>query len=155
MIKNRITQLLISVLVGVFCFVPVANASTTTTRSVEVKRVITRAEGYLGTRYILGGTSYRGIDCSGLTMNSFRAAGIFLPRNSSSQYRLGTFVPASHLAPGDLVFFSFNSRHTVSHVGIYLGHGKFINATSHKGVVINSFSHYWWRAYVGAKRVIR
>lgn len=152
--KKKITTLIISVLMGVLFIVPVANASTTTSRSVEVQKVITKSEGYIGTRYIMGGTSYRGIDCSGLTMSAYRAAGIYLPRISSSQYKVGTYVPTSRLAPGDLVFFSFNGHHTVSHVGIYLGHGKFINASSHKGVVITKFSSYWWRAYIGAKRVI-
>ncbi|TGE31766.1 C40 family peptidase [Desulfosporosinus sp. Sb-LF] len=153
--KNKFTTMIISVLMGVLCFVPVANASTSTTRSAAVHRVIAKAESYTGTNYVLGGTSYRGIDCSGLTMNAYKAAGIYLPRTSTSQYKVGTYVPVSRLLPGDLVFFSFNSRHTVTHVGIYLGNGKFINATSHKGVTTSNFSPYWWNAYVGAKRVIK
>lgn len=152
---NKITTLIISLLMGVLLFVPVANASTSTTRSAQVHQVIAKSESYIGTRYVWGGTSYQGIDCSGLTMNAFRAAGIYLPRTSTSQYNVGTYVPASRLVPGDLVFFRFNSRHTVTHVGIYLGNGKFINATSHKGVTISSFSPYWWNAYVGAKRIIK
>ncbi|WP_407308224.1 C40 family peptidase [Desulfosporosinus sp. SB140] len=151
---KKITTLIISILMSVLCFVPVANASTSI-RSEEIHRVIVKSESYIGTRYVLGGTSYRGIDCSGLTMNAYKAAGIYLPRTSTSQYKIGTYVPASRLAPGDLVFFSFNSQHTVTHVGIYLGNGKFINATSHRGVTISSFSSYWWKAYVGAKKVIR
>lgn len=150
---KKITTLMILVLIGVLCFVPAANASTS--RSTKIHRVIVKSESYLGTKYVFGGTSYRGIDCSALTMNAYKAAGVNLPRTSKSQYKVGTYIPASKLAPGDLVFFSFNSQHTVTHVGIYLGHGKFINATSHKGVTISSFSPYWWKAYVGAKRVIR
>ncbi|MDP4126232.1 MAG: C40 family peptidase [Bacillota bacterium] len=152
--KKKITTLMISVLMGILCFVPVANASTGTTRSAQVHRIIAKSESYIGTKYVVGGTSYRGIDCSGLTMNAFRAAGIYLPRVSSSQYKVGTYVPANRLAPGDLVFFSFNGR-SITHVGIYLGNGKFINATSHKGVTISRFSSYWWKAYVGAKRVVK
>lgn len=152
--KNKITTFLMSVLIAFLCFVQVTNASTGTTRAAEVHQVIAKADSYIGTRYVYGGTSYRGIDCSGLTKNAYRAAGIYLPRISTSQYKVGTYVPASRLAPGDLVFFSFNARHTVTHVGIYLGHGKFINATSHKGVTICRFSSYWRRAYIGAKRVI-
>lgn len=138
---------------GILVFVPVANASTT--RSAQVRQVIAKSENYIGARYVWGGTSYQGIDCSGLTMKAFRAAGTFLPRTSTSQYNVGTYVPTSRLIRGDLVFFSFNSRHTVTHVGIYIGNGKFINATSHKGVTVSTFSPYWWNAYVGAKRVIR
>lgn len=151
MMKNKITTLILSVLIGVFCIVPVANAST---RSAEVHRVMMRAESYIGTRYVLGGSSYRGIDCSGLTMKAYRAARIYLPRISTKQYTVGYNVSSYRLATSDLVFFSFNKSHTISHVGIYLSHGKFINATSHKGVTISRFSPYWRRAYVGAKRVI-
>ncbi|MDP4161338.1 MAG: C40 family peptidase [Bacillota bacterium] len=152
--KKKITTLMISVLMGILCFVPVVNASTGTTRSAQVQRIIAKSESYIGTKYVVGGTSYRGIDCSGLTMNAFRVAGIYLPRVSSSQYKVGTYVPVNRLAPGDLVFFSFNGR-SITHVGIYLGNGKFINATSHKGVTISRFSSYWWKAYVGAKRVVK
>ena len=152
---KKVTMLIILVLMSVLSVVPIANASTATSRSTKVHRAIAKSESYLGTKYVFGGTTYRGIDCSALTKNAYKAAGISLSRTSKSQYKAGTYIPASKLAPGDLVFFSFNSQHTVSHVGIYLGNGKFINATSHKGVTISSFSSYWWKAYVGAKRIIR
>ncbi|MDP4161225.1 MAG: C40 family peptidase [Bacillota bacterium] len=152
MIK-KITTLIISVLMGVLCFVPVATASTNT--SAKVHRVIVKSESYIGTRYVFGGTSYRGIDCSSLTKNAYKAAGINLPRTSKSQYNVGTYVSAGRLAPGDLVFFSLNGHRSITHVGIYVGNGKFVNATSHKGVTISKFSSYWRKAYVGAKRVIR
>jgi cell wall-associated NlpC family hydrolase len=114
---KKFTALIISVIIGVVSCVPIASASTNSTRSAEVHRVITKSESYMGTRYVFGGTSNRGIDCSGLTMDAYKAAGINLPRTSTSQYKVGTYTPASRLIPGDLVFFSFNSRHTVSHVG--------------------------------------
>ena len=152
---KKITALIILVLTGVLFSAPIASASTSSTRSTEVHRVIAKSESYIGTKYVLGGTSYWGIDCSGLTMDAYKAIGINLPRTSTRQYKVGTYIPAKYLAPGDLVFFSFNSSHTISHVGIYIGNGKFINATSHNGVTISSFSSYWWKAYVGARRVIR
>ncbi|AFM41364.1 cell wall-associated hydrolase, invasion-associated protein [Desulfosporosinus acidiphilus SJ4] len=152
---KRIITLTITVLIGILAMVPVANASTNTARAAKVQRVIAKSESFIGTRYVLGGTSYYGIDCSGLTMDAYKVAGIALPRTSSGQYNVGTYVTTGRLLLGDLVFFSFNARHTITHVGIYLGNGKFINATSHKGVTISRFSPYWWKAYVGAKRIIR
>lgn len=150
---KKITTLIILVLMGVLCLIPVANAST---RTSKVRHVITRAESYIGTRYVWGGTSYRGIDCSGVTMKAYRAAGIHLPRTSFRQYMVGTYVQTRRLLPGDLVFFSIHElHHRVSHVGIYVGHGRFISATCHKGVRFCRFTRYWSRAYVGAKRVIR
>ncbi|OLN27127.1 Cell wall lytic activity [Desulfosporosinus metallidurans] len=59
----------------------------------------------------------------------------------------------SNLIPGDLVFFNLTSGKQVSHVGIYIGSNQFISATSSKGIAIYSFTPYWTKAYVGAKRV--
>lgn len=149
--KNKFIIFLTIILSGSLYLTPIAQASTSTTKAQEV---IVAAEKYLGTPYRYGGTTFSGIDCSALIQNAFRAEGISVPRTSRAQYNIGRFVPASQLKPGDLVFFSFVSNHQVSHVGIYIGDGKFINATSHKGVTITKFSSYWWNAYVGAKRVI-
>lgn len=142
------------VLMGILYLAPVAEASTLTAQQQKAQTVITAAEKYLGTPYLWGGTTINGIDCSALTQNAFRAEGINIPRVSRDQYKVGTFVAASNLRPGDLVFFSFSSNHQISHVGMYIGNGQFINATSHKGVAITKFSSYWWQHYVGARRVI-
>lgn len=147
--KKKLILLITIVLTGILGLAPAAQAVTPS----QANTIISRAETYIGTPYLWGGTTYRGIDCSAFTQNAFRAAGITLPRTTRQQAWAGVHVDAKNLKPGDLVFFSFTSDHRVSHVGIYIGNQKFINATSSKGVTISTFNSYWWQHYVGARRV--
>ncbi|GAC44223.1 NlpC/P60 family protein [Paenibacillus popilliae] len=117
--------------------------------------ILNTAISYLGVPYIWGGTSPRGFDCSGFVSYVFRSHGIELPRTSGAMYNsLGAKV--TRLQPGDLVFFAANGK-TISHVGIYIGDNKYINATSGSAgsVAITSLSSAWSiRTYIGAKRVL-
>lgn len=115
--------------------------------------IISTGKSLIGIPYVWGGTTPSGFDCSGYTKYVFGKNGITLPRNSRDQYNMGRSVAYSSLRPGDLVFFSLSNNGQVSHVGIYIGGGQFINATTSKGVTISSFSSYWMNAYVGARRV--
>ncbi len=119
--------------------------------------VIQTAKKLLGTPYVYGGNSpQRGFDCSGLVQYSHKAAGIQLPRTTRQLYRATKPVRRRSLQAGDLVFFRINPGRTVSHVGIYLGNGKFIHApSSGKRVKISSLKdRYWTRHYLGAGRVL-
>lgn len=108
-----------------------------------------------GTPYKLGGTSTQGFDCSGFTRYVFKKMGIKLPRVSAAQYKQGTPVSKSQLKEGDLVFFNTLGKGKVSHVGIYVGEGKFAHASSSKGIRIDKLSNrYYKNRYVGAKRVL-
>lgn len=118
------------------------------------RRIISSSLNYVGTPYVFGGTTPRGFDCSGFTRYVFNQAGISLPRTADAQYTLGTPISKSNLRPGDLVFFS-TYAYGASHVGIYMGNGKFINASSSRGVVVDSLnSSYWSSTYIGARRVL-
>ncbi|MDA8227161.1 MAG: NlpC/P60 family protein [Desulfitobacterium hafniense] len=119
----------------------------------KTQGIISTAKSFIGVPYLWGGTTPAGFDCSGFTQYVFKGNGIELPRVSKDQFTVGTTVQFNSLQSGDLVFFSFLSSGQVSHVGIYLGNGQFISATSSKGVVISSFTSYWLNSYVGAKRV--
>lgn len=118
------------------------------------RRVVGDSMQYLGVPYVFGGTTPSGFDCSGYTRYVFANAGIYLPRMADEQYGVGVPVSTSEMIAGDLVFFS-TYTYGVSHVGIYLGDGKFIHASSSRGVMISSlYESYWSNAYIGARRVM-
>jgi cell wall-associated NlpC family hydrolase len=112
-------------------------------------------QSYLGKPY-LGKSRYeRGVDCSLLVREVFRKFdGRQLPRTVAEQWDLGGPVHHNRLDYGDLVFFR-TGRSEVSHVGVYLGRGEFLHASSSQGVIISSLSDkYWAERYVGARRIL-
>ena len=119
------------------------------------KNLIKIARSYLGTRYRFGGTSKRGIDCSGFTQKIMKKHGKKLPRTASQQASLGKHVQKKHLKAGDLVFFKGTYKKGISHVGLYLGNNKFIHASSGaKKVTITSINKkYYQQHYAGARRI--
>ena len=118
------------------------------------RRIVASSMQYLGVPYVFGGTTPNGFDCSGYVRYVFANAGIYLPRTADAQYECGYPVSTAELVPGDLAFFSTYEA-GASHVGIYLGDGNFINASSSRGVSIASlYSSYWGSCYIGARRVM-
>lgn len=106
-----------------------------------------------GVKYKWGGTSLAGIDCSALTREAFKKLHITLPRTTTEQIKHGTVVEKSNLKLGDLVF--FKSTPTQRHVGIYIGNGQFMHASSSKGVTISSLDNpYWMEHYELSKRIV-
>ncbi|MEC0130166.1 MULTISPECIES: C40 family peptidase [Paenibacillus] len=117
----------------------------------KMDKVIDKA---IGTKYVSGGISTNGFDCSGFTMYVFDKIGINLPHQSGSQYQMGTAISRDDIRAGDLVFFNTSGK-GVSHVGIYVGEGKFAHASTSRGVTISSLSDsYYVKRYVGAKRIM-
>ncbi|MBQ6115880.1 MAG: C40 family peptidase [Oscillospiraceae bacterium] len=125
----------------------------TAATSMILEDLVAYACTYIGTRYVYGGSSYRGIDCSGFTMRVFGHFGYNLPHAVTGQYAMCRRVSDSERRPGDLVF--FNTTGGLSHVGIYLGGGRFIHAGSITGVAIRSLSEpYFARCYLFCGRLI-
>ncbi|MER2088900.1 MAG: C40 family peptidase [Sporosarcina sp.] len=112
------------------------------------------ATSLVGIKYSYGGTTTRGFDCSGYVSYVFKQNDIHLSRTAASMHASGATVKKSNLAAGDLVFFNTSGK-GVSHVGIYIGNGKFSHASTSKGVRIDKLNdpYYWGKRYVGAKRI--
>lgn len=124
------------------------------TQTTKASAIIATGKQYIGVKYVYGGTTPSGFDCSGFVQYVFAKNGVSLPRVSRDQYHVGTSVSFSNLKAGDLVFFSLAKNGVVDHMGIYVGNGQFINASSSKGVTIYTLGTYWKSAFVGAKRVL-
>ena len=101
------------------------------------------AKSKLGKKYVWGGNGPYSYDCSGFTKEVFALNGINIPRNSWKQAKVGIKISRKHLKKGDLIFFNSKHHKGVNHVGIYLGHGKFIHASKfHHRIVISKFREY-------------
>ncbi|MFT3777061.1 MAG: C40 family peptidase [Ottowia sp.] len=119
--------------------------------------LVMTAMGALGVPYRLGGTTAEtGFDCSGFVRAMFQqAAGMILPRRAEEQAAATAKIDQKELQPGDLVFFN-TLRRSYSHVGIYVGDGKFIHAprTGAQVRVESMNVNYWQRRFNGARRVL-
>lgn len=123
-------------------------ASSAKTSSQKVNQVYRQ---WVGTRYRLGGTGSAGIDCSAFVQKTMSGAfNLHLPRSTAEQRHIGRSISKSDLQPGDLVFFRKNN-----HVGVYIGGGKFVHASTSQGVTTSSLSEsYWARTYTQSRRVL-
>ncbi|MGG8496249.1 C40 family peptidase [Tenacibaculum sp. TC6] len=146
-----------------YCFIK-TNSSSNKTVTKETtpprEKVVSIATSYLDVPYKAGGTSKKGMDCSGLVQTSFKQIHIQLPRSSALMSNYGKIITIENARIGDLVFFNIDRlQGAINHVGLISKLEDktvyFIHSSTSKGVVINSLDEeYWKKAYVKACRVI-
>jgi cell wall-associated NlpC family hydrolase len=121
----------------------------------QASDLVVNAMGYLGVPYRRGGTGIQGFDCSGFVQAMYEnTLGLVLPHNAKAQAAATEKIDKSELQPGDLVFFN-TLRRAFSHVGIYVGEGKFIHSPRAGGEVRieDMRDSYWVKRFNGARRV--
>lgn len=122
--------------------------------------IIDYAKTFEGTRYKFGGTTKKGMDCSGLVFIAFKTEDITLPRISRDMAKKGILISFKDIQEGDLVFFKTNpNKKAINHVGLVVesrrGEVKFIHATTRAGVIISDLDEkYWKNAFVEVRRII-
>jgi len=125
------------------------------------KSITHYAKNFLGKKYVWGANGPNTFDCSGFTKEIYaKTIGVKLPRHSSHQAKVGAYISFSQLKQGDMVFFDTSKKHkgAVNHVGIYLGKGDFIHASSGgKRVMITNFNkkRFYKNRFLWGRRVIQ
>jgi len=130
--------------------------------SARIARLLEVAQTYLGTPYVFGGVSRRGLDTSGFVQAVFRAVGVRLPRTALEQHKVGRLVPRDQMQAGDRLYFDFvrdarsgrRAPGVVDHTGIYMGGGQFIHATPPR-CRINKLQGSYLKNLIGIRRDAR
>lgn len=119
-------------------------------------QIVSYAKQYIGVKYVSGGSTPNGFDCSGFTYYVYKQFGYTIPRSSTTQAGAGVAVAKENLQLGDLVIFRDGNNQNIGHVGIYIGNNQFIHSSSPGDYVkITSLSmSYYQTRYVGARRII-
>ncbi len=135
------------------------NSLTQTALEYNKENLLLNAKKHLGGKYVWGGTHPKGFDCSGYTQYIYKKEGVRIPRTAYEQSKVGKEVSRFKLKKGDLLFFLTDKSRNIpiTHVGIYIGDGKFIHAASKKkGIIITSLEKSRYsRLFVKATRIIK
>ena len=133
---------------------PVASVPRYDYSNASVQAVIDKAMSYVGGRYVLGGTSYAGIDCSGLTMRAYEAVGISITRSSYAYWGVGYSVPLSGIRPGDIVCYDSEYNGSIGHVAIYIGGGQVVHAMNESRGVGTGTVYFGGYRILSVRRII-
>jgi len=137
-----------------------SNSSPSSATPQTIVNIIDHAKSFEGTRYKYGGTTKKGMDCSGLIVTAFKKEDVLLPRTTADLSKRGDWIDVKKVKEGDLLFFATSKNNRkINHVGIVTssrpGHVEFIHASSSRGVMISNLAEkYWYLAYVQARRVL-
>ena len=132
----------------------------TASTSTVAQQITSYAKDFLGVRYVYGGITPKGFDCSGFVSYVYSHFGVTLQRVAADQAKQGVKVSKGDLMPGDLVFFDTDGGHNyINHVGMYIGNGQFIQASSgssaHKVIISELAEGFYANAYMTARRILR
>jgi probable lipoprotein NlpC len=128
--------------------------------NLKADDIVEYAMKFNGVRYKYGGTTKKGMDCSGLIMTSFKSENILLPRTTGDLAVTGDWIDLKEVLKGDLVFFATKKNNRkVNHVGIVTfskeGFVEFIHASTSNGVMVSNLAErYWYYAFVQARRIL-
>lgn len=135
-------------------------SEATSEPSIKAFNIIDFAKQFEGVKYKFGGTTKKGMDCSGLVYETFKAFDISLPRISRDMAKEGVKVYIDDIKEGDLLFFkTTKKKNTISHVGLVItalpGNIEFIHSTTNQGVIISSLAErYWYYSFAEARRIL-
>jgi lipoprotein Spr len=127
----------------------------TIVEALEHEDLYSFIDEWMGVKYQYGGNSMSGIDCSSFANTLYeKIYKTTLPRTSAEQFLFTSPIPVEDLTEGDLLFFKTGGS-TISHVGVYLGNGRFVHASTMKGVTIDRLDFpYYKKTLVGAGRIV-
>ncbi|NMH27182.1 C40 family peptidase [Flavobacterium silvaticum] len=122
-------------------------------------QMINNAMSFIGTRYLGGGSTQRGMDCSGMVTAVFNIFDVKLPRSSNEMAKVGVKVAKEEIKKGDLIFFHTNGKRIINHVGMVIevlgDEIKFVHSSTHEGVIISSTKEpYYKKNFVQANRML-
>ena len=152
-------KLLLLALIPIF-LASCGSSKTASNSNSKTESIVKYAKSFNGTRYKFGGTSKKGMDCSGLVYVSYKKENIIMPRISRDMAKKGKRISLDKTEKGDLLFFKTNkNRNVINHVGLVVDINRdgilFIHSTSTKGVIISSLKErYWKNAFVEVRKVI-
>lgn len=129
--------------------------------AIQRDRVVNYAKKQIGVKYLYGGTTPKGFDCSGFTQYVYTKFGYSVPRVSRDYTKIGSKISVKNTKPGDILLFTGSNKHkrVTGHLGIVVSNNngtiRFIHASSSRGVVISDFKiKYYQERILGARRII-
>ncbi|UVI27669.1 C40 family peptidase [Paenibacillus spongiae] len=155
-IIRKLVAVSLATMIG-FTSLAIGQASTAEAATAsQANKIVSIGDNYLGVPYRFGAKSgiTSAFDCSSFTQYVYKKVGIYLPRTSKQQSKVGSYVSRSNLKKGDLVFFSVGSGKGVAHVAIYVGNNKILHTYGEGGVKFSQLnSKHWSSHYITARRV--
>jgi cell wall-associated NlpC family hydrolase len=155
--SSAVVRSLRHVTLGCVGLVLLSGTAVASAEPVAGEDVAELADQYVGSHYAWGGSSPAGFDCTGFVMFVYGQFGLSLPHNEAGQLASGPSVESDDLQPGDVLAFENTYRRGLSHVGIYLGGGRFVHAgdEAHGVLVDDLWDGYWGPRFAGASRPTR